>query len=86
MDLQEQVNFMLLTFSGKSSIAKTVAKCLKRENRFISCAGVNDLHFFKGHSRTYVDAQPGVFIKELIKAKTRNPVFILDEIDKLGKG
>lgn len=54
--------------TGKTSIAKAIAKCLKRESRFISCAGVLDPHFFKGHRRTYIDSQPGVFIKELIKA------------------
>lgn len=71
--------------TGKTSIAKAVAKSLKRESRFISCAGVVDPYFFKGHRRTYVDSQPGVFIKELIKANTLNPVFILDEIDKISK-
>lgn len=71
--------------TGKTSIAKAVAKSLKREDRFISFAGVADSHFIKGHRRTYVDSQPGVFVRELIKAKTMNPVFVLDEIDKIGK-
>ncbi len=71
--------------TGKTSIAKTVAKCLKRTARFISFAGVADPHFFKGHRRTYVDSQPGVFVKELIKGNTMNPVFILDEVDKISK-
>jgi Lon-like ATP-dependent protease len=42
--------------TGKTSIAKTIAKCLKRTSRFISFAGVSDPHFFKGHRRTYVDS------------------------------
>lgn len=69
--------------TGKTSVAKAIAHSLKRTSRFISFAGVTDPHFIKGHRRTYVDSQPGVFIKELIKAQTLNPVFILDEIDKL---
>lgn len=71
--------------TGKTSIAKALAKCLNRELRFISFAGVTDSHFVKGHRRTYVDSQPGIFVSELIKAKTMNPVFVVDEIDKMGR-
>jgi Lon-like ATP-dependent protease len=71
--------------TGKTTIAKAIASALRRESRFISFAGVTDPAFVKGHKRTYMDAQPGVFVKELIKAKTMNPVFILDEVDKLSK-
>ncbi|CAD8070226.1 unnamed protein product [Paramecium sonneborni] len=71
--------------TGKTSIAKSIAKALKRNSRFISCAGVADSTFFKGHKRTYVDSMPGVFIRELIKSNTMNPVFILDELDKVSK-
>lgn len=71
--------------TGKTSIAKHLAKSLNREMRMISFAGVTDMHFIKGHRRTYVDSQPGVFVRELIKAKTMNPVFVLDEIDKMGR-
>jgi len=71
--------------TGKTTIAKAIATALKRESRFISFAGVTDPSFVKGHKRTYLDAQPGVFVKELIKAKVMNPVFILDEVDKLSK-
>lgn len=71
--------------TGKTSIAKAVAKALHKESRFISFAGISDPSFFKGHRRTYVDSQPGVFVKELIKAQTMNPVLILDEIDKISK-
>ncbi|KRX01904.1 Ribosomal protein S5 domain 2-type fold [Pseudocohnilembus persalinus] len=70
---------------GKTSIAKAVASALKREYRFISFAGVQDPYFIKGHRRTYVDSQPGVFVKELIKSSTMNPIFILDEIDKISR-
>jgi len=70
---------------GKTSIAKTIGQCLKRTQRFISFAGVSDPHFFKGHRRTYIDAQAGVFVKELVKANTLNPVFILDEVDKMSR-
>lgn len=71
--------------TGKTTIAKAIAAALKRESRFISFAGVTDPSFVKGHKRTYMDAQPGIFVKELIKAKCMNPVFILDEVDKLSK-
>lgn len=54
--------------TGKTSIAKAIADSLKRPSRFISFAGVSDPYFMKGHRRTYVDSQPGVFVKELIKA------------------
>ncbi len=50
----------------------------------ISLSGATDPSFFKGHLRTYMDSQPGVFIKEIIKAGVNNPVFVLDEIDKMG--
>lgn len=46
---------------------------------------MSDPHFIKGHRRTYVDSQPGIFVKELIKAKQMNCVMILDEIDKVGR-
>lgn len=54
---------------GKTSIAKLIAQSLKRNYRLISLGGVNDAHFMKGHRRTFVDSQPGVFIKELIKSQ-----------------
>mmetsp|Transcript_15362 Transcript_15362/g.13090 ORF Transcript_15362/g.13090 Transcript_15362/m.13090 type:complete len:363 (+) Transcript_15362:1324-2412(+) len=71
--------------TGKTKIARAIAESLKREHRFVSFSGVNDPTHIKGHKRTYVDSQPGIFIKELIKAKTMNPVFVLDEIDKINR-
>lgn len=71
--------------TGKTSIAKNIANSLKRSCRLISFSGVTDSYFIKGHRRTYVDSQPGVFIKEIIKSGVMNPVLILDEIDKLGQ-
>ena len=71
--------------TGKTSIAKNIAAALKRTARLISFSGVTDSYFIKGHIRTYVDSQPGIFIKEIIKAGVMNPVMILDEIDKLSQ-
>ena len=71
--------------TGKTSIAKNIAAALKRTARLISFSGVTDSYFIKGHRRTYVDSQPGIFIKEIIKAGVMNPVMILDEIDKLSQ-
>jgi Lon-like ATP-dependent protease len=51
--------------TGKTSIARSIAHSLRRPSRFISFSGVSDSHFIKGHRRTYVDSQPGVFVKEL---------------------
>ena len=50
---------------GKTSIAKSVGECLKRPTAVISMSGQSDPHHVKGHKRTYVDSQPGIFIKEL---------------------
>lgn len=69
--------------TGKTSVARSIAASLRRPSRFISFSGVSDSHFIKGHRRTYVDSQPGVFVKELSKSGCMNPVFIVDEIDKL---
>lgn len=71
---------------GKTSIAKSIAECLKRPCAVISMAGQNDPQHVKGHKRTYVDSQPGVFIKELQRLETKNPVIVLDEVDKISSG
>ena len=69
---------------GKTTIAHSIGKCLKRPTAVISMAGQNDPSHIKGSKRTYVDSQPGIFIKELQKLETKNPVLIIDEIDKIG--
>ena len=71
---------------GKTSIAKSIARSLDREFFRFSVGGLSDVAELKGHRRTYVGAMPGKAVQALKKTKTENPMILIDEIDKLGKG
>ncbi|XP_075979278.1 lon protease homolog, mitochondrial isoform X2 [Anticarsia gemmatalis] len=71
---------------GKTSIARSIARALNRQYFRFSVGGMTDVAEIKGHRRTYVGAMPGKLVQCLKKTATENPLVLIDEVDKIGKG
>ncbi len=72
--------------TGKTSIAASIARALNRKYCRFSVGGLTDVAEIKGHRRTYIGSQPGRLINALKSSETSNPLILIDEIDKMGKG